>query len=61
MVKLIAGLKGSGKTKQLIHDINEAVKNEPGSMVCIENGNALRFDVDHRVRLIDASEYASGS
>ncbi len=23
MVKLIAGLKGSGKTKQLIHDINE--------------------------------------
>ena len=32
MVKLIAGLKGSGKTKQLIHDINESVKNEAGSM-----------------------------
>ena len=28
MVKLIMGLKGAGKTKQLINDINEAVKNE---------------------------------
>lgn len=36
MVKLIMGLKGSGKTKQLVTDINEAVKNETGSMVCIE-------------------------
>ena len=27
MVKLIMGLKGSGKTKQLVTDINEAVKN----------------------------------
>ena len=33
MVKLIMGLKGSGKTKQLVTDINEAVKNETGSMV----------------------------
>ena len=61
MVKLIAGLKGSGKTKQLIHDINESVKNEAGSMVCIEKGHTLRFDLDHRVRLVDAGEYMLGS
>ena len=53
MVKLIMGLKGSGKTKQLLHDINEAVKNEAGSVVCIEKGTKLRFDLDIRVRLID--------
>ena len=57
MVKLIMGLKGSGKTKQLIHDINEAVKNEAGSVVCIEQGTKLRFDLDIRVRLIDYQEY----
>lgn len=57
MVKLIMGLKGAGKTKQLIHDINEAVKNEPGSMVCIENGTKLRYDIDRRVRLIEYQEY----
>ena len=41
MVKVILGLKGSGKTKKLIDSINSAVKNETGSMVCIEKGNAL--------------------
>lgn len=61
MVNIMMGPEGSGKTKLLISAINNAVKHETGSMVCIENGNALRFDVDHRVRLIDASEYASGS
>ena len=61
MVNVILGLKGSGKTKQLIDSINSAIKNEIGSMVCIEKGNALTFDVDYRVRLIDASEYDIGS
>lgn len=57
MVKLIMGLKGAGKTKQLIHDINEAVKNEIGSLVCIENGTKLRYDIDRRVRLIEYQDY----
>ena len=61
MVKLFAGLKGSGKTKQLIHDINESVKNEAGSMVCIEKGTKLRYDIDIRVRLIDYQEYSMGT
>lgn len=61
MVKVIAGLKGSGKTKKLIDSINTAVKTESGSMVCIEKGSALTFDIDYRVRLIDASEYDIGS
>ena len=57
MVKVIMGLKGSGKTKQLIQTINETVKNDNGSVVCIEKGNALKFDVNYRCRLIDAGEY----
>ena len=61
MVKLIMGLKGSGKTKKLIQDINESVKNETGSMVCIEKGTKLRYDIDIRVRLIDYQEYMMGS
>ena len=61
MVKVIAGLKGSGKTKKLIDSINTAIKTESGSIVCIEKGNALTYDIDYRVRLIDASEYDIGS
>lgn len=58
MVKVILGLKGSGKTKQLIQAINDAVASDDGSVVCIEKGNALKFDVSYRCRLIDAGEYA---
>lgn len=57
MVKAIMGLKGSGKTKELVKCINEAVQSETGSVVCIEQGKALMYDVDYRVRLIDAEEY----
>ena len=60
MVKLIVGLKGAGKTKQLINDINEAVKNEIGSLVCIENGTKLRYDIDRRVRLVEYQDYKFG-
>ena len=35
MVKLIAGLSGTGKTKEMLNEINEAVAREPGSLVCI--------------------------
>lgn len=61
MVKVIMGLSGSGKTKQLISSINEAIATESGSMVCIEKGNKLTFDIDYRVRLIESSEYQMGS
>ena len=61
MVHIITGLQGSGKTKKLIDSVHEALKNESGSMVCIEKGHTLRFDLDHRVRLVDAGEYMLGS
>ncbi len=61
MVKVIMGLSGTGKTKLLIDSINSAIKTESGSMVCIEKGNKLTFDIDYRVRLIEAGEYQMGS
>ncbi|MDD3164616.1 MAG: hypothetical protein PHS97_02030 [Oscillospiraceae bacterium] len=61
MVKVIMGLKGSGKTKQLIGSINDAVHNESGSVVCMEKGNKLRFDIDYRARLIEADDYGIDS
>lgn len=60
MVKLIMDTQGSGKTKELAASINEAVKNENGSIVCIEKGNKLRYDINYRVRLIDIEEYRTG-
>lgn len=57
MIQLVLGLKGSGKTKYLIDNIQNAVNNSNGCVVAIERGENLRFDVDHAVRLIDIDEY----
>jgi hypothetical protein len=58
MLKLIVGLKGSGKTKQLIELANKAVEVSPGHVVCIEKSNKLIFDVNHKVRLVDTEAYS---
>ena len=58
MIKIIMGLKGSGKTKKLIDSINEALNDVSGDVVCIEYGKKLTYDVNYRVRLVDSQEYA---
>ena len=57
MVQVIMGLKGSGKTKQMIDMINSAVQTEHGNVVCIEKGNKLTFDIHYHIRLVEASDY----
>ena len=59
MVKLIIGGTGSGKTKEIVDQVNAAVKEEKGSVVCISRGNKLTFDISHDARLIDATDYPS--
>ena len=57
MVKIIMGLKGSGKTKQLIDLVHKAVDNEAGDVVCIEKGLNLTYDIPYKVRLVDSAQY----
>ena len=58
MVKLIVGLKGTGKTKTLIEMVNKATTESKGSVICIERGSKLNYDITHKARLIDTDEYA---
>lgn len=57
MVRLIMGVKGSGKTKRLIEMLNSAAKEEPGSVVCIEANAGMTYDINYQIRLIDAKEF----
>ena len=57
MVRVIMGVKGTGKTKQMIELINSAVKSENGNVVCIERSPKLTYDIHYKIRLIEASEY----
>ncbi len=58
MVKVIMGLKGTGKTKQMIELINAAVNNEHGNVVAIAHGSKLNYDISHKIRLVDTSEFS---
>ena len=57
MVRLIMGAAGAGKTKQLIELIHASVEAEKGSVICIEPGADMTYDVSYNVRLVNAGEY----
>ncbi len=57
MLKLIIGVKGTGKTKHLIEMVNTASEQSNGSVVCIEKGTKLTYDIKHTARLIDTNQY----
>ena len=57
MIRLIVGTKGSGKTKAMIDMINESVRTSKGSVVVVEKGMKLTYDISSAARLIDLEEY----
>ena len=57
MMKLIVGSKGSGKTKTMVDMINSATKTTAGTVVVIEKGMQLTYNIDHKARLVDLADY----
>ena len=57
MIKLMIGVKGTGKTKHLIELVNKTSSESNGSVVCIEKGQKLTTDVKYTARLISAESY----
>jgi len=57
MVKLIAGGKGSGKSKTLIKIANEEVKSNSGNVIFLDNNDRNKFALNHDIRFTDISEY----
>ena len=58
MVSLIIGHKGTGKTKHLIDEVNKAMEASNGNVICIEKGSKLTYDINSRVRLVSADDFA---
>ena len=57
MLKIFAGLKGSGKTKHLIELVNSAQSTTNGNVVCIEQGTKLIHEINSATRLINIADY----
>ena len=58
MVKLLVGVKGTGKTKKLIEMVGTALENSKGNVVVVEKGNKLIYDINYKARLVDTEQYA---
>lgn len=57
MIQLIIGNKGKGKTKQLLDKVNEEIKNVSGNIVYVDKSTKHMYDLNNRIRLINASDY----
>ena len=57
MIQVIAGKKGSGKTKRLIDLTNSTAREAVHDVVFLDDDNRYMFDVDHKVRFINAEDY----
>ncbi|MBQ0109357.1 MAG: hypothetical protein KBS44_03680 [Clostridiales bacterium] len=56
-MQLIVGVKGTGKTKAIIEEVNKAAVESKGVVICIEYGRKLAADIKYHTRLVDAKEY----
>ena len=57
MIQIIAGKKGSGKTKRLIDMTNDTAKKATNDVIFLDDDNRYMFDIDHKVRFINAGDY----
>lgn len=57
MIQIIAGKKGSGKTKRLINMTNDTAKTSSSSVVFLDKDNSYVFDVDRAVRFVNVNDY----
>jgi len=57
MIQVIAGKKGSGKTKRLIDLTNTTARDAEHDVIFLDDNNRYMFDVDHKVRFINAEDY----
>jgi hypothetical protein len=57
MIQVIAGKKGSGKTKRLIDLTNSTAREAVHDVIFLDDDNRYMYDVDHKVRFINAADY----
>ena len=57
MVKVLAGHKGSGKTKKMIQMANDIVETSDGNIVFINKNHRLMYDLKYKIRVVCMEDY----
>lgn len=57
MIEIICGVKGKGKTKELLAKVNEAIKTANGNVVYLDKSQKHMYELDNKIRLINVTDY----
>ena len=57
MVRMITGKNGKGKSKVLLEKVNEEIKTVLGNVVYLDTTTKHMYELNNKIRLINASEY----
>jgi len=57
LIKVIYGPQGTGKTRAMVESANRISDECKGGVVFIDNSNGLIYDLRHKIRFTNISEY----
>ena len=57
MIEIISGVKGKGKTKELLAKVNGSVESASGNIVYLDKSQKHMYELNNKVRLINVMEY----
>ena len=57
MIEIICGVKGKGKTKELLGKVNAAIQTANGNVVYLDKSQKHMYELNNKVRLINVADY----
>ena len=57
MIEIICGVKGKGKTKELLGKVNAAIQTANGNVVYLDKSQKHMYELNNKVRLINVKDY----
>ena len=56
MIEIICGVKGKGKTKELLERVNSSVKSASGNVVYLDKSQKHMYELNNKTRIYNISE-----
>lgn len=57
MIEIICGVKGKGKTKELLDKVNSSVQIANGNVVYLDKSQKHMYELNNKARLINVADY----
>ncbi len=57
MIEIICGVKGKGKTKELLDRVNTSIQSSSGSVVYLDKSQKHMYELNNKVRLINVMDF----